>query len=346
MCARTAVTAMATCALAFVAACSADDPDIEPGATSSSAEPSGGDATGPPEETAPSTVALPSPLRLKDVDGRTITANPFADFAVAAADGVWVTGVSPGAVRYDDTSGEITARTRLGGGVEQAIEQSAGSVWIPTTAPALLRLDAETGAVLARTRLPAAPLPEGVVGSIGTTAYVLADEQAPTIFVVRQGRIADRIPAPEFAVGVRAGYGALWVPTQANTVERYDLAAGEWTSIATGSGPRFLDVGFGAVWVMGQGDGTVTRIDARTYEPEVLSGSQYVIRGGDLTTGGGGVWLRTDDSVLRIDPRSREVTHLIELPAGSGSVTATSRALWITNHDHFAVHMAPLPLAP
>ncbi|MGZ5404825.1 MAG: hypothetical protein ACXWDL_09260, partial [Nocardioides sp.] len=341
--------AVVTCVVALMTSCSGDDPDVTPPEASSQAGPSleeGAEPSEAAQETVsePPVVELPTPLKLRDVDGRTIAAKPFADFAVAAADGVWVTGVSPGAVRYDDTSGRITARTGLDGGVEQALEHSAGSVWIPTTAPELLRVDADTGQVMTRTPLPVNPVPEGVVGAVGATAYVLADEVEPTIFVVERGRVTDRIPAPDFAVAVRAGYGALWVPTATSTVERYDLETGDWTSIPTGPGPRFLDVGFGAVWVMDQGDGSVTRIDARTLEPKVLSGSQNLIGGGDLTTGGGGVWLRTDDSVLRIDPRSHEVTHLLELPPGSGSVAATPRALWITNHDHLAVHVVPLPL--
>ncbi len=318
-----------------------DDPatqgaeDSSPSPNATSAEPSA--SVAPSEE-------LPSPLGLRAVGGRTIRAEPFADFAVAADHGVWVTGVSPGAVRYDDVTGRITARLRIDDGVEQAIEHSGGSVWIPTTAPELLRIDAVTGRVQERVRLPGRPLTEGVVGAIGDTAYVIVDETDPTILVVRGGRIVERLAAPEAAVAVRAGYGALWVPTGLSTVERYDLRSGEWTTIPSGPGPRFLDVGFGAVWVMDQGDGTVTRIDARSLEPVVLPGSQYYIRGGDLTTGGGAVWLRTDDSVVRLDPRTGAATHLVQLPPGSGSAAATTRALWITNHDHLAVHAVPLPL--
>ena len=44
-------------------------------------------------------------------------------------------------------------------------------------------------------------------------------------------------------------------------MERLDLESGEWTSIPVGPRPRFMDVGFGAVWVMNQGDGSVTRVD-------------------------------------------------------------------------------------
>jgi hypothetical protein len=308
----------------------------EPSEESSAAE-------APSETASPTRVPLPSPLSLKDVDGETIRAVPFADFAVAAGDGAWVTGVEPGAVRYD-RSGKVSARVRVEGDVQQAIEQSGGSVWLPTSERTLLRVDAATGRIIARAKLPGTPLVESAVGAVGDTAYVLVQVLQRKILVVRDGRVVQRIAAPPDARAVRAGHGALWVPTTSDTVERYDLAKKEWTTIAVGPSPRFLDVGFGAVWVMGQADGSVTRIDARTLEPEVLPGSGAPIMGGDLTTGAGAVWLRTDAAVLRLDPRRGRVTHLLELPAGSGSVAATADALWITNHDHLAVHRVPLPL--
>jgi hypothetical protein len=54
--------------------------------------------------------------------------------------------------------------------------------------------------------------------------------------------------------------------------------------------------------------------------------------------------LRTDSQVARIDPRTRAVTHVIDLPPGSGSAAAVDGFLLITNHDHDAVHVVPLPL--
>jgi hypothetical protein len=232
------------------------------------------------------------------------------------------------------------------GAVTQALEESAGEVLVPSTHPDVLhRIDATTGEVRARVRLPRSPLVEGIMGAAGATAYVLVDPLEPTIVVIEGDQVADRIAAPDQAAGVRAAFGAVWVPTGHNTVERYDLATGQWTIIASGPRPRFLDTGFGAVWVMNQGDGSVTRIDARSGEPELIPVTGDQIGGGDLTVGGGAVWLRTDSAVARIDPGTREVTHWIDLPPGSGSAAATPRGLLITNHDHLAVHLVPLPLA-
>ncbi|WP_191277394.1 NHL repeat-containing protein [Nocardioides flavus (ex Wang et al. 2016)] len=287
---------------------------------------------------------LPRRLSLEEVGARTLPARPFADFAVTAGDGVWLSGVAPGAVRYA-ADGTVTARARIPGEVVQALAASPGSVWVPSLNPsALFRLDAATGEVLARVPLPGSPLAEGVVGAAGDRAYVLVDPLEPRIVVVEGDAVADEIEAPAGAVAVRAGFGSLWVPTSEHAVERYDFRSQEWTSIPVGPRPRFLDVGFGAVWVMNQGDGSVSRIDPRTGETEQLAMGGVAIGGGDLTVGGGAVWLRTDSLVIRIDPRTRRATHVVAPPPGSASAAATDDFLLISNHDHNAVHVVGLPL--
>lgn len=336
---------------AALAACS-DDAKPEPSASPETNEPTSPEPT-PTESSAapppvPSPLAagdLPDALSLKDVAARTVTAKPFADFAVAVGSGVWVSGVTPGAVRYDAASGAITARTRIPGEVGQALAATANEVLVPVSVPALLlRLDQATGAVLAKVKLPAGPVSESAVGVDGDTGYVLVDTDDPRIVVVEGDRVVDEIPAPDASNAVRAGFGSLWVPTGYHTVERYSLETEMWETIPVGLEPRFLDVGFSAVWVMNQGDGSVTRIDARSGAAETIPVTGERIGGGDLTVGAGAVWLRTDSQVARIDSRSAAVTHLIDLPPGSGSVAATDGLLLITNHDHLAVHLVPLPL--
>jgi streptogramin lyase len=138
--------------------------------------------------------------------------------------------------------------------------------------------------------LPASPIREAAVGVDGDTAYVLVDPASPRILVVEGDRVAHEIPAPEGATAVRAGSGSLWIPTIDNTVERYTLRTKKLTTLAVGPQPRFLDVGFDAVWVMNQGDGSVTRIDARTGTADAIPVTGQPIGGGDLTVGAGAVW--------------------------------------------------------
>ena len=347
---RGGVCATVMLAVALTACSDPAEPDSSPSpsspsSSSSSSSPSPSES--PTESPSPTYLPagdLPKALSLKAVRGRTLPAEPFADFAVAAGDGVWVSGVAPGAVRYD-AEGRITAKVKVRGAVVQALAADGPDVLVPSLNPSLLlRLDAKTGAERERTKLPASPVAEAVVGAADGRAYILVEPSEPRIAVVEGGKVIEEIPGPDGAVAVRAGYGSLWVPTSNHTVERLDLRTQKWTSIPVGPSPRFLDVGFGAVWVMDQGDGSVTRIDARSGKAEQIAVTGLRIGGGDLTVGAGGVWLRTDSSVARIDPRTRAVTHLIELPPGSASAAAVDGMLLITNHDHEAIHVVPLPL--
>lgn len=344
---RRLLTATVLYAIVLSGCSGVENTDQEPNSAESSSE-SAASPPAPPEPSFLPAGDLPPALTLKDVGARTVTALPFADFAVAAGDGVWVSGVDPGVVRYA-AGGGVTARARITGEVTQALAAEGADVLVPSRYPnVLFRLDAATGAVRARVRLPASPVLEGAVGLARGKGYVLIDPpnvgDGPTIVVVDGTRIVDRVSAPDGALAVRAGYGALWVPTSEHTVERRPTGGGEWTSIKVGQSPRFLDVGFDAVWVMNQGDGSVTRIDAETNETEAIAVTGERIGGGDLTVGGGAVWLRTDSSVARIDPDTLSVTHLIELPFGSASAAATDDLLVISNHDHQVVHLVPLPL--
>jgi hypothetical protein len=341
------VCATAILALALTACSDPAEPESSPTPSATSTAASESPTERPSESPSPAYLPagdLPKPLSLKAVRGRTLPAEPFADFAVAAGDGVWVSGVAPGAVRYD-VDGRITAKVRVRGAVVQALAADGPDVLVPSLTPSLLlRLDATTGVERARVKLPASPVAEAVVGAADGRAYVLVEPSEPRIAVIEGSKVVEEIPGPDGAVAVRAGYGSLWVPTSNHTVERLDLRTQKWTSIPVGPSPRFLDVGFGAVWVMDQGDGSVTRIDARSGKAEQIAVTGLRIGGGDLTVGAGGVWLRTDSSVARIDPRTRAVTHLIELPPGSASAAAVDGMLLVTNHDHDAVHVVPLPL--
>lgn len=345
---RTAAAALAVLLALGVSACAADEssstPDDEPSTSELISESPSADEVVEPEYLPAGD--LPDALTLDDVEGRTITAKPFADFAVGVGGGVWVSGVKPGVVRYDGASGRITARARIPGEVPQALESTDAEVLVPSLNPSMLHwVDAATGRVRARVELPASPLVESSLGTAGGTAYVLVEPSEPRLVAVKGERVVEEIEAPEGAVAVRAGYGWLWVVTSDNTVERYSIKDAEWAdSIPTGPSPRFFDVALGAAWVMNQGDGSVTRVDAGSGEAETIPVTGEAIGGGDLTVGAGAVWLRSDSSVLRIDPRTRAVTHLLELPPGSGSVAAVPGSLWITNHDHLAVHRVPLPL--
>ena len=70
--------------------------------------------------------------------------------------------------------------------------------------------------------------------------------------------------------------------------------------------------------------------------------------GGDLAVGGGWVWARGGGNPLlvRIDPQSFEVVETYGPPSGSGAVTVSDDAVWVSAHDIDRVWRLPLDAIP
>ncbi len=317
-----------------------DEPGPAAGASSSAAaEPSDSPAE-PPAETES---ALPEAVPVDDARGETIHAEPFADFMVAAADLAWVSGVAPGLVAYD-TAGEIVHQVDFDSQVVQAMATDGQSVYAAGVHPdALLVVDAKTGKETARVPLDATPLEESSVAARAGTAWVLVDIAAPKLVVVEGGKVTGTLAAPQGALAARFGFDSLWVTAAGGQVARLDPADGRvLATYAVGVGARFLTVGDDAVWTLDASDGAVSRVDPQTGAVAQVLVSERPINGGDIAADQGAVWAQTAYGVTRVDPATVTATHLIKITPGSGSVAATADWLWISDHDHLAVHRVPL----
>lgn len=136
--------------------------------------------------------------------------------------------------------------------------------------------------------------------------------------------------------------GAVEAPDGVWTLNR---AAGSITRIdATGNKPAppivvgtdacaSLVVAFDSVWVPLCGDGTITRVDAKT--PTVTATLKLKVAEGNgrIASGVGSVWAISDrKSVLsRIDPDTNAPVAEIYLAAGAHSVALSGDALWVTS---------------
>ena len=64
---------------------------------------------------------------------------------------------------------------------------------------------------------------------------------------------------------------------------------------------------------------------------------------GDITTGGGAVWARTEKTLLtRIDPATNKITQREGPPSGSGAAIVDGNNVWISAHDIPAVWVLPI----
>jgi streptogramin lyase len=96
-----------------------------------------------------------------------------------------------------------------------------------------------------------------------------------------------------------------------------------------------MAVGEDAVWVGNVADGSVYRIDpiANTVERVDLRLTRQTQNWDlHLEAADGAIWLRTsDDTVARIDPRTRTVAAAYPASGGGGGMAVTSGSLWVAN---------------
>lgn len=109
------------------------------------------------------------------------------------------------------------------------------------------------------------------------------------------------------------------------------LAVGEKTEIPLGDSPGSVEFGAGYLWVL---DGSrLLKVDPATVR--TVSATSVPETGGILEVGAGAVWVvaRERDLVLRLDPKSGEVSHKIEVNGPPSEIAATSEGIWVANYE-------------
>jgi YVTN family beta-propeller protein len=95
---------------------------------------------------------------------------------------------------------------------------------------------------------------------------------------------------------------------------------------------RDLAVGYGSVWVLGDGiDRRLWRLDRSSGRRLATIELPFVPR--SVATGEGGVWVSAplDDRVLQIDPETNTITATIPTGRGTSGVAAGAGSVWVTS---------------
>lgn len=268
---------------------------------------------------------------------------------IALAGGAAYTAVVGGLRKIDAATGKVDGLVPIDDSVCLALDVGFDSLWAGgCDKHQLHRIVPSSGLPFTPPidlPIPAIREESSIAAGEGGVWVVSTDHRLVRVDPVTNRADPDPWPLPEGAAAARAGLGAIWV-----TVPRTDTLlkippADPTTSqaIKVGDGPRFLAIGEDAVWVMDQGSGSVTRVDASGAVVATIKVSDVPIRGGDIAVGGGYVWVRTEqDLLVRIDPTTDMVNARFGPPSGSGSVAADDAALWVTAHDVESVWRLPL----
>ncbi len=280
---------------------------------------------------------------------------PVADLPVAAriavsgkafwiettGDAVWVTGSEPNVLRrIDPRSNKVVASTALPGVAVAGMASGFGSLWVPLLAPgkegkrSLARIDLKT--LRLTPVLGTAPPDEGGIAVAGDSVWMTDGESGRLLRIDPvAGRVRQTIKlCPSSSNPVLAGR-ELWVSCpKGNLVSIVDVASGKLLgTVPSGRQPRFLTAGAGSVWVLGQGDGKVVRIDAAGRRPVATIALGIPGHGGDMSFDGRLVWATAFDVPLSaIDPASNRAVAQWVGPGGD-SLRAGHGALWVTDFE-------------
>jgi streptogramin lyase len=88
---------------------------------------------------------------------------------------------------------------------------------------------------------------------------------------------------------------------------------------------------FGSLWVPACGDGTLARIDPKTFKVTATIASGAADIRGSLAASADSIWLLTDakTTLSRIDPDQNAVVGEMRVPPGCGGLTFGETALWL-----------------
>jgi streptogramin lyase len=126
-----------------------------------------------------------------------------------------------------------------------------------------------------------------------------------------------------------------WIANRSkNSVERVDPKKNETLDPLSGLNEPCMNpqLGFGSVWVLNCGDGTLARIDAKTATvSKTFKTGAGTARAG-MAVSADSVWVFTDDKTTfsRIDPAENKVVGETRLPAGCNSTVFGETSLWVS----------------
>lgn len=243
--------------------------------------------------------------------------------------------------RIDPDTNAIEAQIVIGR--EQCGDISFGDelVWVSSCGSynSMFRVDPLTNAVVGSDRWPGLSVAFGA-----DSIWAILENSSKGVlgrFEVGSYELAHLIPVGSGPLFVAYGFGSAWVSNASDgTVQRINSERNEVEATllvgppgVTGSGN--IAVGEDALWVGSVGDGSVYRIDPLTNSVERIDlGLTKQTEFWDLfiEAATGAIWLRTsDDTIARIDTRTRRVVATYPASGGGGDMAVGFGSLWVAN---------------
>jgi virginiamycin B lyase len=260
-----------------------------------------------------------------------------ADWVAITPDSVWVASSDPASVqRIDPRTNRLVDKVALPGDPCAGVVTGFGALWVPLCGdhPGLARIDLATHKLTGVTALPAV-MEEAGLAAGGDSLWLPLDAKGGLGRIdPKTGRLRQVIVLPPGSFNPAYADGMVWVTSHdTNQVSAIDVATGVVIgAVPTGPEPRFLTAAVGAVWVLNQGDGTVTRIDARTRKATAVIAQGIPGHGGDIAYGADRVWTTTMGLPLTLTDARDGVVRRQWVGKGGDSLRYGHGSVWLTDY--------------
>ena len=267
-----------------------------------------------------------------DVDG-----NP--DWQVTADGALWVaTGQS--IVRINETSNAVVAAVDVRSPC-LSLTAGFGSVWSPSCAThQVYRIDPATNAVVAS--IPVGGVAgdgEGQLVAAFGSVWLFTDDHGTLVRIdPKTNQVAATYTLGGNPVALVAAGDSLWATVPgSNAVLQIDQRGKVVRTIDVVTQPRFEAADKDAVWVLGQDQGDVSRIDPVSATVVATIPVEVPGSGGCVATGGGSVWITMPSTPFsRIDPKTNKVVEQFTGPGGD-CISYGAGSVWLSNNDQGTV---------
>ncbi len=275
----------------------------------------------------------------------TLTVGGSPDWLAITPHAVWVSNAVFTAIqRIDVRTNTLTARVSLPSKPCSGLAYAFGSVWVPLCGrhPALARIDAVSNSITSI--LPIGPaLSEGGIAAGNDSIWMVTDHGKLARIDPKTNRLRQAISIASGSYNPLFSEGTIWVTSgDKNLLTAVNAASGKIVAtIPVGPKPRFLTAGDGMVWTLNQGDGSISKVDAKSRRLIANIEAEIPGAGGEITYGAGSVYATIVGVPLtQIDAKTNAVRGQWG-GRGGDAVRFGHNSIWLTDYFRGLVWRIP-----
>lgn len=268
------------------------------------------------------------------------------DWLLVTPGAVWVANDALHAVqRVAPASDALVATVRVPGEPCSGLAAAFGSVWVPLCGPhpGLARIDPRSNTITAL--LPFGPaLSEGGITAGPDSVWLVTRDGILSRIDPVHNRVRQTIRIARGSYNPLYSDGTVWITSGARRLlTAVDARSAHVVStLAVGSKPRFLAAGHGAIWTLDQGDGSISKVDAKHRRLIAVIHAEIPGGGGEIAFGANAAWATIIGVPLTSIDAARDTVQQWE-GRGGDAVRFGDGAVWLT--DYFNGRLFRIPIS-